>query len=67
MLIGSLIMGVTVLLMHVHYSIDVFSAFFISYGVYTFSNMIFNQLNVRFKKILEKYGWKRFKEQLLNK
>ena len=30
----SIILSATVLLMHVHYSIDVFSAFFITYGVY---------------------------------
>jgi len=28
------VMAATVLLMHVHYSIDVFSAFFITYGIY---------------------------------
>jgi len=33
-LAASIIMGITVLLMHVHYSIDVCSAFFISYGSY---------------------------------
>ena len=34
MLACSIILGVTVLLMHVHYTIDVVSAFFIAYGVY---------------------------------
>ena len=34
MLASSIILGITVLLMHVHYSIDVLSAFFITYGVY---------------------------------
>ena len=34
MLASSIILSVVVLLMHVHYSIDVFSAFFITYGVY---------------------------------
>ena len=34
MLISSLILGVTVLLMHVHYSIDVLSAYFITYSIY---------------------------------
>jgi len=67
MLVSSFIMGVTVLLMHVHYSIDVFSAFFITYGVYTLSNMLFNQLNVRFKRILELHGWHKFKKKLFYK
>lgn len=38
MLMSSVILGITVLLMHVHYSIDVFSAFFITYGVYKIGN-----------------------------
>ena len=38
MLCASIILGITVLLMHVHYSIDVFSAFFITYGVYKIGN-----------------------------
>lgn len=35
-LIMTFVLAATVLLMHVHYSIDVFSAFFITYGVYMF-------------------------------
>ena len=46
MLASSFIMGATVLLMHVHYSIDVFSAFFITHGIYSLSDKIFNNLNV---------------------
>jgi len=38
MLISSIVLGITVLLMHVHYSIDVFSAFFITWGVYNIGN-----------------------------
>lgn len=53
LLFGSFLMAVTVLLMHVHYSIDVFSAFFIAYGVYNISDMVFNKLNLRFKNILK--------------
>ncbi len=34
MLCSSIILAITVLLMHVHYSIDVFSAYFITYGIY---------------------------------
>ena len=38
MLACSIILGVTVLLMHEHYSIDVFSAFFIAFGIYAIGN-----------------------------
>ena len=34
MFISSIIMAITVLLMHIHYSIDVLAAFFITYGIY---------------------------------
>jgi hypothetical protein len=37
MLVSSIILAITVLLMHVHYSIDVLSAYFITYGVYKLS------------------------------
>ena len=43
MLICSIILGVTVLLMHVHYSIDVLSAYFITYGIYVIGNKIFKE------------------------
>jgi hypothetical protein len=52
-LVGSIIMGITVLLMHVHYSIDVFSAFFITYGIYSISDKLFNNLNLRFTNKLK--------------
>lgn len=54
LLLGSFVMGVTVLLMHVHYSIDVFAAYFITYGVYALSNEIFVRINERF------FGWQGF-------
>lgn len=57
LLAGTILMAVTVLLMHVHYSIDVFAAFFISYGVYAFSRKVFDPLNIRFKDRLRMYGW----------
>lgn len=44
-LICSIILGITVLLMHVHYSIDVFSAFFITYGSYKIGEWLFNKIN----------------------
>jgi hypothetical protein len=43
MLASSIIMAATVLLMHKHYSIDVFAAFFITYGVYKIGEKIFNE------------------------
>jgi membrane-associated phospholipid phosphatase len=44
-LIASITMGVTVLLMHVHYSIDVFSAFFITYGTFKMGEWFFKKIN----------------------
>ncbi len=39
----SLVLGVVVLLGHLHYSIDVFSAFFITYGIYHIGQYIFKK------------------------
>lgn len=64
MFFGSLVMGATVLLMHVHYSIDVFAAFFITYGIYAFSDTIFNKLNVRFRRRVKMYGWDSWRKRL---
>lgn len=36
-LVTTILFSITVLLMHVHYSIDVFAAFFITYGIFKFS------------------------------
>ena len=41
MLILTIILSLTVLFMHLHYSIDVFAAFFITYGVYRFGRRLF--------------------------
>jgi hypothetical protein len=41
--ISSLIMGATVLLGHLHYSIDVFSAFFISFAIYHIALWLFKK------------------------
>lgn len=40
-LISSIILATSTLLMHAHYSIDVFAAFFITYGVYKIGNRVF--------------------------
>ncbi|VVB79866.1 Uncharacterised protein [uncultured archaeon] len=44
-LVCSIILAITVLLMHVHYSIDVFSAFFITYGSYKIGEWLFRKIN----------------------
>jgi membrane-associated phospholipid phosphatase len=43
-LIASLLMGFTVLGMHQHYSIDVFAAFFITYGSYKIGHWFFSKI-----------------------
>lgn len=53
MIFMSMAQAVTVLFMHVHYSIDVFSAYFITYTIYVVSDKIFNKLNLSFKRIAE--------------
>ncbi len=40
-LFSSIVMGVTVLLAHVHYSIDVFAAFFIGYSIFHLARVLF--------------------------
>jgi hypothetical protein len=44
-LVLSILMGTVVLFMHVHYSIDVFSAFFITYGTFKIGEWFFNKIN----------------------
>lgn len=44
-LISSFIIAGSTLLMHQHYSIDVFAAFFITYGFYKIANKFFNKIN----------------------
>ena len=46
----SLIFGTVVLLGHLHYSIDVFSAFFITYGIYHISRTFFKKDMKLFEK-----------------
>ena len=66
LLAGSILMAITVLAMHVHYSIDVFAAFFITYGTYKLSDNIFNKLNLRFKKNVALNSWHLLQEKLKN-
>jgi hypothetical protein len=42
MLMSSIVLGITVLAMHIHYTIDVAGAYFITYGVFTLGNKLFN-------------------------
>jgi membrane-associated phospholipid phosphatase len=44
-LIATIVMALTVLFMHVHYSIDVFAAFFITYGSYKIGEQLFKRIN----------------------
>lgn len=44
-LVSSFIMGVVVLLMHVHYTIDVFSAFFITFGSFKIGEWLFTRVD----------------------
>ncbi len=46
-LAASIIMGITVLLMHVHYTIDVVSAFFITYCSFMMVKWFFNKIEGR--------------------
>ena len=45
MLFSSIVLGIVSLFMHIHYSIDVLSAFFISYAVYKIGDSIFRDEN----------------------
>ena len=51
-LAGSICMGTVVLLMHLHYSIDVFSAFFITYCCYKAGNVLLEKAEPHIKKPL---------------
>lgn len=49
----SVAQAITVLFMHIHYSIDVFSAYFIVYTIYVISDKVLRPLNLAFKKIAQ--------------
>ncbi|MEK6825617.1 MAG: phosphatase PAP2-related protein [Nanoarchaeota archaeon] len=44
MLVSSIILGASTILMHQHYSIDVFAAFFITYGIYRIGTIFFHRI-----------------------
>jgi hypothetical protein len=50
----SVLMAVTVLMMRIHYSIDVFAAYFIVYGVYAAVKRIFGAKDLSFHHLLTK-------------
>ncbi len=58
LLAGTFVEAATVLLMHIHYSIDVFAAPFIASGVYSLSDKLFNNLNLRFSERVRLFGWR---------
>ena len=43
-LIATIVMALTVLFMHVHYSIDVFAALFITYSTHEFGKRLFKKI-----------------------
>lgn len=51
-LISSIIFGTSVILGHIHYTIDVASAFFITYGIYHLSQLFFAKDEAVLKKAL---------------
>jgi hypothetical protein len=44
-LVGAIVMGMVVLAMHVHYSVDVFAAFFMTYASYQMGNTLLRKLD----------------------
>jgi hypothetical protein len=44
-LVGAVVMGVVVLAMHIHYSIDVFAAFFMAYCSYRMGRRVLRRLD----------------------
>lgn len=51
-LVLSILMGITVLLMRIHYSIDVFAAYFIVYGLYKIVVRYFGKTDLSFNHFL---------------
>jgi len=52
-LAGSIVMGIVALLMHVHYSIDVFAAFFMTYCSYQMGSALLHKLDPAYKGIAD--------------
>jgi len=55
-IIASVVAGIAVLLGHLHYSIDVFSAYFIAYGTYIIAQRLFKKDYKRLEQSLLKEG-----------
>jgi len=63
-LLSSVIMAFTVLLMRVHYSIDVVGAYFITYGIYHLSLYIFHAKSIHNKILMR---WFLYEENMVQK
>lgn len=48
-LVGSIVMGIVVLAMHLHYSIDVLAAFFMTYGSYRIGRTILQRMDPTYR------------------
>ena len=48
-LVGSIVMGIVVLAMHVHYSVDVLAAFFMTYGSYRIGHTILQRADPTYR------------------
>jgi len=48
-LVGSIVMGIVVLAMHVHYSVDVLAAFFMTYGSYRIGHTILLRMDPTYR------------------
>jgi membrane-associated phospholipid phosphatase len=49
-LVGAIVMGAVVLAMHVHYSIDVFGAFFMTYCSYQMGSVLLRKLDPAYRE-----------------
>jgi len=49
-LVGAVVMGIVVLAMHLHYSVDVFAAFFMTYCSYQMGTVLLRTLDPTFRE-----------------